>query len=511
MTADLSPLLPSRLPRPSPARVRQLLGEMRFRDRYRADPAAYARDVLGRVWTPGQVQIAESVRDHPVTLVPAGHGVGKSMVAGGLVSWWLRTRVPSIVLSTAPKQESVRDILWGEIRRQIDPALRPYLMPADTRLTVGPNHYAAGMVARVGEGFQGRHSEHVLIVIDEAVGVSRSYLDSGRSMLQSDGCRMLVLYNPTDPSTWVREEEQSGRANVVRLSCLDHPNVAAELCGEPAPYPDAVRLSWVRERLHEYFRPGEAGNLEHVQFAGEWWDPTRDPRANSRVLGRFPGRDEYGVWDSAVFDRCCRLPSPRIRDDVEPVIGCDVARFGADETVVVVRRGPVAVHHEAWVKRSTKATAERLRALANQYGPPSGRDGSAVPIRIDEDGIGGGVVDQLDDCNVIPVSAGSSGGDRYPNMRSRLWFEVESMAVRGEVVLSLLSPESQTKLKAQLLAPRWRLDAADRREVEPKDMTRKRLGRSPDDADAFNLCYADLGNSIEDLAASQVAGGWEPI
>src|SRR5262249_47717382 len=41
----------------------------------------------------------------------------------------------------------------------------------------------------------------------------------------------------------------------------------------------------------------------------------------------------------------------------------------------------------------------------------------------------------------------------------------------------------------QLLAPAWELDAAGRRKVEPKDETKEKIGRSPDDADAFNLAH----------------------
>jgi len=41
----------------------------------------------------------------------------------------------------------------------------------------------------------------------------------------------------------------------------------------------------------------------------------------------------------------------------------------------------------------------------------------------------------------------------------------------------------------QLIAPRWRPDSAGRIQVEKKDETKKRLGRSPDDADALLLAF----------------------
>jgi hypothetical protein len=40
------------------------------------------------------------------------------------------------------------------------------------------------------------------------------------------------------------------------------------------------------------------------------------------------------------------------------------------------------------------------------------------------------------------------------------------------------------------MAPRYKLDSEGRRVVEPKEKTKERIKRSPDDADGFNLAYA---------------------
>ena len=43
------------------------------------------------------------------------------------------------------------------------------------------------------------------------------------------------------------------------------------------------------------------------------------------------------------------------------------------------------------------------------------------------------------------------------------------------------------------LPPMWRLDSQGRRVVEAKADTKRRIGRSPDDADALNLAFATVG------------------
>lgn len=55
------------------------------------------------------------------------------------------------------------------------------------------------------------------------------------------------------------------------------------------------------------------------------------------------------------------------------------------------------------------------------------------------------------------------------------------------------------RLKSQALAPKWKIDSAGRRVVEQKADTKKRLGRSPDDMDAFNLAYYEFASGAPEI------------
>ena len=55
-----------------------------------------------------------------------------------------------------------------------------------------------------------------------------------------------------------------------------------------------------------------------------------------------------------------------------------------------------------------------------------------------------------------------------------------------------LEPHSRDLLGRQLLAPTWSLDSEGGRVVEAKAETKRRIGRSPDDADALNLACATV-------------------
>ena len=97
------------------------LEERRAKMRYFNDPVLWANDYLGiKPWSK-QGEVAMSLVDHKNVLVKAGHGVGKSWLAGLLICWWVDTRwdLPGgcFVVSTAPSTKQINAIVWREVRR----------------------------------------------------------------------------------------------------------------------------------------------------------------------------------------------------------------------------------------------------------------------------------------------------------------------------------------------------------------------------------------------------------
>jgi hypothetical protein len=117
-----------------------------------------------------------------------------------------------------------------------------------------------------------------------------------------------------------------------------------------------------------------------------------------------------------------------------------------------------------------------------------------VRIYVDADGVGGGVKDQAGEFRFIAVSGASRPLARkaYPNRRSELWFATAERASEGRLDLSRLTSESRLLIQRQVMAPVWLIDGQGRRVVEAKAETKRKLGRSPDDADALNLAFASV-------------------
>lgn len=459
------------------------------RRRFLKDPELYAREVLKVEWTDDQNKIAQSVVNHRRTFVVASHGVGKSMLMGGLVNWHFDIHRPGITLTTAPTEAQVIDVLWKETRRQRRG--RPGLLPKAPRMETAEDHFAVGLTARNSDAFQGRHEKNVLIVFDEAVGVDSDFWDAAEGMMTTPERRLVAIMNPTDTSSRAYQEYCTGRWNLIHISALDHPNVLAALRGEDPPFAGAVQLDWVNEKVEAWCTPlgqseHQAGDFEWPPGSGEWFRP--GPLFESRVMGRWPSQATNAVWSQAAVEAMMKQqPVPQ----APLFIGCDVARFGDDFTSIHVRRGRCSLHHESANGWDTSRIADRLKALCKQFAE-NGEDPLKVPCGIDGDGgYGGGVVDQKKQHNFFEVKGSETARekDEYPNKRSEMWFVTAGLAMRGELDVSRLSEQVKHQLRTELMAPTYSFDSEGRRVVEKKEETKKRLKRSPDNADGFNICH----------------------
>ena len=107
---------------------------------------------------------------------------------------------------------------------------------------------------------------------------------------------------------------------------------------------------------------------------------------------------------------------------------------------------------------------------------------------IDTIGIGKGIADRLSELtaeieekNVIDIqSAERADDDNYSNRRAEMWFYAQGRIVDKEV-----SPIEDDITRKQLSAVRFKMTSKGQYQLEPKEETKKRLGQSPDRADAY--------------------------
>ena len=166
------------------------------------------------------------------------------------------------------------------------------------------------------------------------------------------------------------------------------------------------------------------------------------------------------------------------------VIGLDVARFGDDTTVFCFRRGRKCLRFESMRGADNVEVANRAAFFIKEYQP--------AKIFIDAGGVGGGVVDILNARGfkriVRSVMFGERAilADRYHNRRAEMWDNLKDWLKKEEGVEI---PDDEA-LCAELCVVAKKYDAKGRLQLEEKDEIKKRLGRSPDKADALALTFA---------------------
>jgi len=311
--------------------------------------------------------------------------------------------------------------------------------------------------------FQGFHSANLLLVFDEAAGIDRSIWDVAEGQMAGAFACWLAIGNPIVPSGSFYDAAKGSLWNTIPISCLDCPNVKSG----KIIYPKLVTSQWVEDRQKEW---GQAS-----------------PLYQSKVLGQFPTTSEHGLipldWLLAAQQR----PANNVAaNSDEKRIGVDVARSGDDGTVFLFREGSAVKDIEEYHNPNTMETVGKLIIFVDKHKV------SWKNVFVDVIGVGAGVVDRLKEQNrrVRAVNFGSSAYDskKYANMRAECYWKVHE-ALNQDAAVPMTFPARCDKLVSELAAIEWHVTSAGKIIVEPKEDIKKRLGRSPDHADALALTY----------------------
>ena len=450
--------------------------------RWRRDPKAWFEEVLGfTTYWKKQIEVAEAVRDHQKVAVRSGHDVGKTAIASRIGLWYLYNFYPSVVITTAPTWRQVERQMWKEVHKAFNAAKIPLggdLFSTELRLDrKGKDWYMIGFSTDDPDKFQGEHELYILFIIDEAPGVDDSIFEALEGSLGSPYSKVLMIGNPTNPNSYFGRVFLNPSESVdwyhMHISCWESPNVVAgkniipQLCA--FDWPEKMRKKWGEE----------------------------DNRYRVRVLGEFP-KEAKNVLVS-YFDTQYALDNRLESKDYSSfpkVLAVDVARFGDDQTILLKRQGGYA----RIVKKISENTIPEITGgiMSVLKSEPS-----INRIVVDAVGVGGGVVDELEENK-------NSGSD---DLR-RLLSNVQIVAVNG--AYKATNDIDFENLRAELA---WRvrtafqdkeLDIVDediclqansitysytkkgKYLIESKDSYKRRFNRSPDELDALMLSYAEL-------------------
>ena len=205
-----------------------------------------------------------------------------------------------------------------------------------------------------------------------------------------------------------------------------------------------------------------------------------------RVLGQFPDAADDTLIPLKLIEEAVDRKFQYGHDD-QPVMGLDVARFGNDQTVAIVRRGPEVIELAAHRKTDLMHTVGRAIDIARSNGVET--------IYADDVGMGGGVVDRIAelrrDGEITNLEAVGINGahkpkdpERYPNLRTEMFVGLKKRFIEGDIGIP-----DDAELISQLASLTYRYASNNKLQIETKQQIRDAGRQSPDKADALALAF----------------------
>lgn len=455
--------------------------------RKRAD--VFAERALGDTLWSKQREILQAVSTHDKVAVKSGHGLGKTYTAAAAVIWWMCTRRPAEVISTAPTWRQVEKLLWKEVALawgRAAPEIRELGQCLTTQLKFGPGHEAWGISTDDTDRFQGIHSPHLMVIVDEAAGVAQQIHDAIATLGTGGEYRELLIGNPTSTEGRFYQafRDPSLGYHCVSVSVEDSPHWTGEDCPESVLHHLTTR-EWAAARAHEW--------------------GTDSALYQARVLAKFPEGDSDNILVPLSWAEAAQLREPPEEGDRTAQLGLDVARYGNDSTCMAGRVGyDLILIEERPGSTGTLDVVAWASGIACQWAEKY----SAVTVLVDE-GYNPGVVDLLlarDDKGVTyeAVSFGAAALDteHHINRRNEMYWGLRRLFQPGnndpDLSISATGPEV-SRFIAQVSAMRYKNDARLRPRLESKDEMKARGMPSPDEADAVVLAFAQperLGTQV---------------
>ena len=246
---------------------------------------------------------------------------------------------------------------------------------------------------------------------------------------------------------------------------------------------------------NEFYLPFKENRLpDHLAFVRAL--PTDNPYMPDKYyqsLLRLPEYDKqrllYGNWEfdddtAKLFftsDIRAMFRSEPARDKEESYITADIARFGADKSVIMLWKGLRVLQVSTLEKQGVDVVSQFIRDLRDTHGVP------LKNIVVDEDGIGGGVVDNLRCTGFINHSKATDNA-KYVSIKHECYFKLASYIAGGKINIEGANEALQAVITRELEAiKRHNSDKDTRLCVTPKDVIKQLQGFSPDHADCLMM------------------------
>lgn len=462
--------------------------------------------------------LMESVRDNAVTIAKSANATGKTHGAARVAVWWYKSFPEcQVYTAAAPPEANLKKLLWGEIGSITEN--HPEVFKSDNIKSLHIERSAQTFISGVTipmsgsesqreAKFSGKHSPHLLFIIDEGDAVPDEVYKGIESCMSGGHARLLVMFNPRAQVGEAYRMERDKRAHIVHLSAFNHPNV---ITGKDI-IPGAVTRETTVRRINEWCRPlAENENVDAECFelpgylvgstamshAGFRYPPLQgghfkimEPAFSYMVLGQYPSQAPTQlisqVWITEARSRWDIYVAQN--GETPPVggtgvMGLDIGEFAIDANAACFRYGGYVEKIITWSGMDLVETGDRA---GEEF-----KSRNLISLSVDGTGIGAGVAPQLKRNGIMAnsVKVASSPTEKtelgeFQILRDQLWWSAREW-LRTDPS-AMLPPDPL--LVEELQTPTYEVLNGKIR-VMKKITIRELIKRSPDRADALCLTF----------------------
>ena len=377
----------------------------------------------------------------PYKISYGGRGSGKSWSFASLLSQKLTAEKHNL-LCCREIQKSLEDSSYKLLVETIERLnLKGWVIKKDTLenengsrvIFRGLKDLRAGNAIKSLEGYD-------LAWLEEAQAISLESLQLLLPTIRMNGSEIWACYNPNTEEDAIEMLKAREGAISVKCNWSDNP--------------------WFTERLA---KEREADYKFNPELARHIWEGEYLSQADNAVMSRL-----------AVHEAMER----EVDSEGDYQIAVDVARYGSDSSIISMRKGLKMIDLKEYKKISLVELCGHIEVMAG--------NNHDMTIKVDETGVGGGVVDILQGRgyrNVIGINFGSKpqDTDKFADLPSEMWctFPISDVSLLND-----------SGLFHELTDRRFSYDHKARRQVESKDSYKARNGgKSPDKADSVLMLY----------------------
>lgn len=534
------------------------------RQEWKNNPEQFFSTVLGIKLPPHQKKILRDCLKHNRIAINTSNSVGKSFLIGAIAFFYFITNI-----SDEPDESTViiiTSVIFSQVKRSIFANIKHFAKRADNYVkenfgeeysflpkdfSESPNtveywfnelSYIMGISTDNCNAISGIHSRNLLILMDEAQGLTESVFSGFRGVLQSGLSKLILLGNPTLPNgptgEFYNAMQPESNYHKITVSAFDTPNfVDTGITLESMLLPDSDPNNW-RNKIDKYCGTNykqakindEVGVWEEQVIKTLPYTNLQNPISAYGILvdcGMNPDQFDFLTRVRALFpsgegncvinqqwleDSMNNYSNPEKHEAGTRSMGVDISGgLGRDFSTIAVRDGNKVIFLDEY-QLNAPDLEDKIIELYKEYG--------CEYCCVERDGIGKPIYDHLesrDVINIIPLNSGGGAGfeeplsyeeelytknakELYNRKRDELWFNVRDLLNPFTNEFPILVPRNY-KLKRHLMCATWKKGNTGKIQVLPKDEMRKKIKESPDLADAIIFAFANVGEAGSSMSS----------